>query len=107
MESDDFNLKDLFEFDLIEPVTVPYLCPLVLRKEIEYVLDHEGDLCLVNSNFLDHHPIIFWNLIWYFKRVNLPTHLPGLCLTSDTFNKDKQVIYFLLYLFSIYIYHFH
>ena len=46
-----------------EPLGFPYLSPLVLRKELEYVLDNEGDLGLASQNFLDLHPIIFWNLV--------------------------------------------
>lgn len=68
----------------MEPFTVPYLSPLVLRKEVENVLEHEGDLCLSNTKFIDEHPIIYWNLIWFFKRINLPSHLPGLALQSLT-----------------------
>ncbi|CAG2163408.1 unnamed protein product [Oppiella nova] len=73
----------------LEPITVPYLSPLVLRKEVENVLSNEGDLCLAKPEFVDEHPIIYWNLIWYFKRVNLPSHLHGLCLYANTFNKNK------------------
>jgi DENN domain-containing protein 4 len=47
----------------IEPVTVPYLNPLVLRKEIESILDNEGDGALNKSSFVDEHPIIYWNLV--------------------------------------------
>ncbi|KAG0723777.1 C-myc promoter-binding protein [Chionoecetes opilio] len=63
-----------------EPITVPYLSPLVLRKELETVLLHEGDACLTHPTFADHHPILYWNLLWYFSRLRVPSHLPGLCL---------------------------
>ncbi|ESP01334.1 hypothetical protein LOTGIDRAFT_230663 [Lottia gigantea] len=46
----------------LEPIVVPYLSPLVLRKELEHVLENEGDLCLSSDGFIDDHPIIFWNL---------------------------------------------
>lgn len=46
-----------------EPIIVPYLSPLVLRKELENVLDQEGDQCLTKSNFVDEHPIIYWNMV--------------------------------------------
>lgn len=72
-----------------EPFTVPYLSPLVLRKEVENVLNSEGDFCLSRPEFVDEHPIIYWNLIWYFKRVNLPSHLQGLCLSAQSLNKNK------------------
>lgn len=47
----------------IDPITVPYLSPLVCRKELENILSNEGDLSLTSDNFLDEHPIIFWNLV--------------------------------------------
>ncbi|CAL1526082.1 unnamed protein product [Lymnaea stagnalis] len=72
-----------------EPVVVPYLSPLVLRKEVEYVLDHESNLCLASDTFVEDHPIIFWNLIWFFRRINVPTHLTGFLLTSKAFNCNK------------------
>lgn len=51
---------------VVEPIEVPYLSPLVLRKELENVIDREGDLCLVEASFVDEHPILFWNLVSYF-----------------------------------------
>uniref|UniRef100_A0A673APB0 DENN/MADD domain containing 4C n=1 Tax=Sphaeramia orbicularis TaxID=375764 RepID=A0A673APB0_9TELE len=65
------------------PVSVPYLSPLVLRKELETLLENEGDQVIYTHKFLSQHPIIFWNLVWYFRRLDLPTHLPGLILTSE------------------------
>ena len=52
-----------------EHITVPYLSPLVLRKELENMLEREGDYCLVNPDCVDDHPIIYWNLVWYFERI--------------------------------------
>ena len=52
-----------------EHITVPYLSPLVLRKELENMLEREGDTCLVNPDCVDDHPIIYWNLVWYFERI--------------------------------------
>ncbi|XP_076443222.1 C-myc promoter-binding protein-like isoform X3 [Babylonia areolata] len=69
-----------------EPLVFPYLSPLVLRKELEYVLDNEGDLCLAGQSFLDQHPIIFWNLVWYFRRLEIPSHLSSFLLTAASFN---------------------
>uniref|UniRef100_A0A3Q3G2P3 DENN/MADD domain containing 4C n=1 Tax=Labrus bergylta TaxID=56723 RepID=A0A3Q3G2P3_9LABR len=71
------------------PVSVPYLSPLVLRKELETLLENEGDQ-VKHSHFLSQHPIIFWNLVWYFRRLDLPSHLPGLILTSEHCNKGVQ-----------------
>ncbi|KAL2088331.1 hypothetical protein ACEWY4_015230 [Coilia grayii] len=74
-----------------EPVTVPYLSPLVLWKELESLLENEGDQAITLSGLVDHHPIIFWNLVWYFRRLDLPSNLPGLILTSDHCNRGSQV----------------
>ncbi|CAI9731011.1 Hypothetical predicted protein [Octopus vulgaris] len=67
---------------ILEPITFPYLSPLVLRKELENVVESDGDLCLLESNFVDEHPIIFWNMVWYFRRIAVPCHLSGLVLKS-------------------------
>ncbi|CAH0553707.1 unnamed protein product [Brassicogethes aeneus] len=62
--------------------SVPYLNPLVLRKELENIMTQEGDLSLAESNFIDEHPIIYWNLIWTFERINVQTHLPNLYMKN-------------------------
>ncbi|XP_064554916.1 DENN domain-containing protein Crag isoform X1 [Drosophila montana] len=66
-------------------LTVPYLNPLVLRKELENILTQEGDLSLIKPNFVEEHPIIYWNLLWLMERIECKTHLPELSLppTSD------------------------
>jgi len=46
---------------------------------------------IYTHKFLSQHPIIFWNLVWYFRRLDLPTHLPGLILTSEHCNNGVQV----------------
>ncbi|XP_038840210.1 C-myc promoter-binding protein [Salvelinus namaycush] len=65
------------------PVTVPYLSPLVLWKELESLLGNEGDQVISSPSIVDQHPIVFWNLVWYYRRLELPSHLPGLILTSQ------------------------
>ncbi|KAF7669009.1 hypothetical protein LDENG_00264010 [Lucifuga dentata] len=74
-----------------KPVSVPYLSPLVLRKELESLLENEGDQVIYTHKFLSQHPIIFWNLVWYFRRLDLPTQLPGLILTSEHCNNGVQL----------------
>uniref|UniRef100_A0AAQ4NRN3 DENN domain containing 4A n=1 Tax=Gasterosteus aculeatus aculeatus TaxID=481459 RepID=A0AAQ4NRN3_GASAC len=74
-----------------EPVTVPYLSPLVLWKELESLLENEGDPVITEADVVDQHPIIYWNLVWYFRRLDLPSNLPGLMLTSEHCNRDSQV----------------
>ncbi|KAG9509508.1 DENN domain-containing protein 4C, partial [Fragariocoptes setiger] len=71
--------------------TVPYLSPLVLRKEVGNVLESTGDGCLAENKFVDEHPIIYWNLLWFFCRVNLPTHLGELCLSANSILNGRQI----------------
>ena len=85
------------------PVSVPYLSPLVLRKELESLLENEGDQVIHTSSFINQHPIIFWNLVWYFRRLDLPSNLPGLILTSEHCNGGVQVGNQLLYLHCIHV----
>ncbi|XP_036290034.2 DENN domain-containing protein 4C isoform X3 [Pipistrellus kuhlii] len=73
------------------PLSVPYLSPLVLRKELESLLENEGDHVIHTSSFINQHPIIFWNLVWYFRRLDLPSNLPGLILTSEHCNGGIQL----------------
>ena len=75
----------------MEPFTVPFLSPLVLRKEVENVFEHEGDMCVSSSKFADEHPIIYWNLLWYFRRMDVATHLPGFIMTAAITNKENPV----------------
>uniref|UniRef100_A0A3B5N1R8 UDENN domain-containing protein n=1 Tax=Xiphophorus couchianus TaxID=32473 RepID=A0A3B5N1R8_9TELE len=63
-------------------VTVAYLSPLVLRKELESLLENEGESVLAQPQFLDSHSIIFWNLVWYFQRLGLPSNLLQLVRSS-------------------------
>lgn len=82
-ESDASSQKSR-DLEAEKPFTVPYLNPLVLRKEVESVIEQEGDLCSVKQDFAKDHPIIYWNLIWFFERINLPSHLPALAFSSSS-----------------------
>ncbi|CAH2049264.1 unnamed protein product, partial [Iphiclides podalirius] len=61
-----------------ETISVPYLNPLVLRKEFESILGREGDSCLAEPQFVESHPIVYWNLVWFLERANIENHLPDL-----------------------------
>lgn len=65
MTSVNSNTAGVNEDDPVasEPITVPYLNPLVLRKELESILYAEGDSCLTQAKFVDEHPIIYWNMV--------------------------------------------
>lgn len=73
-----------------EPITVPYLNPLVLRKELESILYAEGDSCLTEPKFVDEHPIIYWNMVWVFQRISVTSHLPSLCLRAVSVLNQRQ-----------------
>ncbi|XP_023278269.1 C-myc promoter-binding protein isoform X1 [Seriola lalandi dorsalis] len=72
------------------PVTVPYLSPLVLWKELESLLVNEGDQAIFSPSVVDQHPIVFWNLVWYFRRLELPSNLPALILASQHCSQGDQ-----------------
>ncbi|XP_034733919.1 C-myc promoter-binding protein isoform X1 [Etheostoma cragini] len=72
------------------PVTVPYLSPLVLWKELESLLVNEGDQAISSPCVVDQHPIVFWNLVWYFRRLELPSNLPALILGSQHCSHGDQ-----------------
>lgn len=76
----DEKLKELKQSDNL---SVPYLNPLVLRKELENILSQEGDVSLSSPAFIDEHPIIYWNLVWIMERIDVTTHLPNLCLPRE------------------------
>ncbi|KAM4600741.1 DENN domain-containing protein 4B isoform 2-T2 [Polymixia lowei] len=71
-------------------VTVAYVSPLVLRKELESLLENEGEAVLAQAQFLDNHSIIFWNLVWYFQRLGLPSNLLQLVRTSPLASQITQ-----------------
>ncbi|XP_041651387.1 C-myc promoter-binding protein isoform X3 [Cheilinus undulatus] len=72
------------------PMTVPYLSPLVLWKELESLLVNEGDQAISSPSIVDQHPIVFWNLVWYFRRLELQSNLPALILASQHCNNGDQ-----------------
>lgn len=71
-------------------VTVAYLSPLVLRKELESLLENEGESVLARPQFLDSHSIIFWNLLWFFQRLGLPSNLLQLVRSSPLVSQLAQ-----------------
>ncbi|KAL2295108.1 hypothetical protein Nmel_018259 [Mimus melanotis] len=73
-----------------ERVAFAYLSPLVLRKELESLVENEGGELLARPELVDSHPIIYWNLVWYFQRLALPSNLPLLLLGSQHAPRDPQ-----------------
>ena len=44
-------------------ITVPYLNPLVLRKELENMFENDGITALQFPEVVQEKSIIFWNLV--------------------------------------------
>jgi len=82
------------------PISVPYLSPLVLRRELENILEQEGDVSLTQSAFVNQHSILYWNMLWYFERVGLVSHIGSLILganvglneTNNNNNSDEREV---------------
>uniref|UniRef100_A0A182IYU6 UDENN domain-containing protein n=1 Tax=Anopheles atroparvus TaxID=41427 RepID=A0A182IYU6_ANOAO len=72
-------------------LSVPYLNPLVLRKELENILSQEGDLALTRTTFEEEHPIIYWNLVWFMERIDVSTHLSNLMLPKQEDDKTDPL----------------
>ncbi|CAF3583700.1 unnamed protein product [Adineta steineri] len=75
------------------PITVHYLSPLVLRKELENIIEvpdlNNNDLYKID--FKDKHPILFWNLIWFFRRIHVSSHLFQMLLRSLLYSSDNEL----------------
>jgi len=41
----------------------PYLSPVILRKELEILMEQHGEDSLDSSKLVDSHAVIFWNLV--------------------------------------------
>ncbi|CAI7992068.1 C-myc promoter-binding protein [Geodia barretti] len=65
-------------------VVVPYLSPVVLRKELETIISQDGGDILSREELATSSPSVYWNLVWYFSRLQLPTYLPLLTLWNFT-----------------------
>lgn len=64
--------------------SVPYLSPIVLRKELESLITQSKGELLHQESLVTDRPIIYWNLVWLFTRLQLPTYLPLLALRQVT-----------------------
>lgn len=73
-----------------ELITVTYLNPLVLRKELENMFENDGVDKLQSPNVVHDKTDIFWNLVWYFKRLDLPSHLTSHLLATYPCNEKAD-----------------
>lgn len=70
------SMKKKEEDNHVERIEVPYLCPIVLRKEVECVCESDGPGEMVKDDLATSHTILFWNMVWWFCRENLSSSLP-------------------------------
>ena len=54
------------------PLTVPYLPPRVLHKELTRVVEQHGIGYIVHASFRAHSTALYWNTVWHLLCVNLP-----------------------------------
>lgn len=47
-------------------ISVNYVSPLVLRKELENLMDNEGVGALESPSFIKEKQVIFWNMVSLF-----------------------------------------
>lgn len=77
-----------------DPILVSYLGPLTAWKELESLLENEDNHTVTVAGFATHHPGVFWNLVWYFRHLDLPSNLPGLILFSEHCNKYSEILHY-------------
>ena len=77
----------------IGPILINYLSPLVVRKALERLIDNSGgsDEILSSGEMVDEKMDIYWNLVWYFSRLELKTHLSDLLLKSRLLNSSNPL----------------
>ena len=61
----------------------------MLRKEIENVLDHDGDLCLTKPEFVDEHPIIYWNMVRHVYVANILYHANNIVIVVYMVSQER------------------
>ena len=57
------------------PLTLPYLPPRVLKKEVGRVIDEHGIGYITHPSFRLHSTTLYWNLAWHLLCVALPVQL--------------------------------
>ncbi|CAD5218783.1 unnamed protein product [Bursaphelenchus okinawaensis] len=55
-------------------LSVPFLSPIVLRKELEALLMSDSQV-FSRPSLRVSHPVIFWNQLYYCRRLDLPSHI--------------------------------
>jgi hypothetical protein len=56
-------------------LTIKLLPPVTLYKEFFNIITKNSDAILMSDNFISEHKQVFWNIIFYFKVLNLPVFM--------------------------------
>lgn len=78
--------------NLLNEFNVPYLSPLVVRKELENIFSQNelnSQQLFVDTSFIDKHNVVFWNLMWYFNRLDVDSEL-SILLLNNKLNKKHN-----------------
>lgn len=51
---------------------------LKIKNKHLLIIGREGDSSLAEPEFVESHPIVYWNLVWFLERANIDSHLPDL-----------------------------
>ncbi|CAD5226693.1 unnamed protein product [Bursaphelenchus xylophilus] len=65
---DDHGVKDGLN------LSVPFLSPIALKKEMEMLLLNDPS-SFARPSLKVSHPVVFWNLLYYCRRLDLPSHI--------------------------------
>ena len=65
------------------PLTVPYLPPRVLHKELTRVIEQHGIGYIVHAGFRLHSTALYWNTVWHLLCVQLPVQFMLWEMSSD------------------------
>ena len=85
------NADGVSRLILLEETSVPYISPFGVRFKMEAVIAENGTDILNSSWLLETFPYLYWNMLWYSTRLDLPSGLspPHSWLTSESSQKIK------------------
>jgi hypothetical protein len=73
---------------------VPYLCPQLLRHQLEWLLQTEGENSLYRSKLRKSNAPLYWNMVWYCTRLGFPLPFPDARYSDLPIRKEKVLLGF-------------
>jgi hypothetical protein len=67
-----------------------FLSPIVLRKEMDTLINIGNEQIMRNTSFIDKHPTQFWNLVYVFQRIHLRHNLDQLIIQSKLLQTEQK-----------------